>query len=169
MGSAVLQHDNQLERDSNKLLLLLALLLNLFILTYSLISSLLFVVWRRWVVIWKALIELYRFILQSSPNTDLLSIDSIKSTPRIPMSSPQSTFQIIRISTKGNNDTIQPLHSSFQALSIRINTARPRSPLALAKHTLKRSAPSMTIVTSNISKSDHFKIVCSMTVGTTAS
>ena len=46
---------------------------------------------RQWVVIWNPLVKLYRLVILSRSNIDLLSIDSTKSTSRIRMSRSKST------------------------------------------------------------------------------
>ena len=56
----------------------------------SSISWLVVVVGRQWVAFWKALIVLYRLVVVSRRNTDLLPMDSPKSTPYNPDLKPQS-------------------------------------------------------------------------------
>ena len=67
--------------------------------TQSFLSPLLVVVGTHQVVIWKALIVLYRLVVVSRPNIDLLPIISTREGVGIRISSPKVTFQI-RILTK---------------------------------------------------------------------
>ena len=55
--------------------------------TFPSITSLVFVVWMRWVVICNPLVKLYRSVLLPRQNIDLLSIVSTKATPTIRMPS----------------------------------------------------------------------------------
>ncbi len=105
--------------------------------TFSSISSPIWIVSRRRVVIWKALITLYRLVLQSRHDMNLLSIESTKSTSTIRLSSPRSTFHSIL--QKERITMRPPLQSSFQAPSISaIITATARAE-ALAKRTHSRT------------------------------
>jgi len=87
----------------------------------------------RWGVIWNRHIALYRLVVVSRPNVNLLSIDSTRLGSRIRITIPKSTFQIHFFNKKAT--MIQPFELTFRALPIHttINTARPRSPLALTK------------------------------------
>lgn len=106
-------------------------------------------------MIWKALATLYRIVLLPKPNIDVLSIDSTREGSRKSIPAPNSP-QNFQIFIKMNRMTSTAINNNITTniMNIISNHSSGRGP-ALTKHTSLNAAPSMTIVTCEISKSDH--------------
>jgi len=121
--------------------------------TFAFLSSLVLVASRRRVVIWNPLVKPYRLVLLPTPNIDLLSMYSTKTTPRKSFPAPKSLRNFNKMNRMTSiplstlSTTIRPaLESLFQAQSNNIVvlsnhcSASLRSPSR--KHTYRRSASS---------------------------
>ncbi len=130
---------------------------------------------------WKALIKLYRLLVLPWSNMDLLPIDPVKNRSRFRPARPNPTNLRLKArishprSKKSSNLTNRPpLESSPQAEPIFTIISITTATVKMHKHSSGRgprekltfnAVPSMIIVTSKISKSDHFNDVI-QTVGT---
>ena len=139
--------------------------------TFPFISFVQTVQSRWWVVIWKALVALYRLGILPRPNIDSLPIDSTKSTPLESGMSSQSRpkFQFFNKMNRISTTTITAItifnivnkNVKIDESFTKIITARPPSGRPRYNTLFFKAAASLIIVTCKISKSDHFNAVCS--------